>query len=94
MLYSVYATFKPDAEERRDELHEQFNQHLMQRFIHIRVAGPMFDEDRRRTGILLLIEADDIEKVRHFVRISPYTEANLYDTIEIRELDVQVGRLG
>ena len=93
MLYSVYATFKPDAEARRDELHEQFNQHLMQRFIQIRDAGPMFD-DGRRTGILLLIEADDIEKVRHFVKLSPYTQANLYDTVEIRQLDIQVGRLG
>jgi uncharacterized protein YciI len=93
VLYSVYATFKPDVEARRDELHEQYNDHLMQRFIQIRLAGPMF-EDGRRTGIMLLIESDDIEKVQHFVRMSPYEEAGLYSSVEIRRLDVQVGRLG
>jgi uncharacterized protein YciI len=92
LLYSVYATFKPDSEARRLELHEQYNDHLMQRFIQIRLGGPLF-EDGRRAGVLLLIEADDIEKVRHFVQLSPYEEAGLYESVEIRRLDVEVGRI-
>lgn len=94
MLFCLYARFKPDVEQRRDALHELFNEHLMQRFIQIHLGAPLFDDQGRRSGILMVIEADDIEKVRHFLRISPYAEADLYENVDIQRMDLQVGRVG
>ena len=91
MLYAVYAHFKPGAEARRDELHPEFNDHLMQDALQIHLGGPLRNEEGGRTGILMIIEAASVELIERFVASSPYTKAGLYESLRIDRFDPEVG---
>ena len=91
MLFAVTAIFKPDAASARDALLGEFNSHLMQTAIHIRLAGALKDQAGARTGVLLLIETDDRAQIEAFVAGSPYSRNALYQSVDVRELDVEVG---
>jgi uncharacterized protein YciI len=94
MLYSVIARFKPGMEAERDALHEQFGDHLRQPLMHIRLAGAVRHADTgERQGVLLLIEADDRRQVDHFLELSPYAKAGLYERVYIDELEIEAGGL-
>jgi uncharacterized protein YciI len=94
VLYAVSAIFKAGAEAQRQELHEAFSAHLAQPFIHVRLGGSLRDQAGARTGVLLLMEADTRERIDHFIALSPYGKAALYERIEIDVYDVEVGHLG
>jgi uncharacterized protein YciI len=94
MLYSVIARFKPGVEAERDALHEAFSDHLRQPLLHIRLAGAIRHADTgEREGVLLMIEADDRQAIDHFLKLSPYNTAGLYDRIYIDELVIEAGGL-
>ena len=44
--------------------------------------------------MLILLDADDRAQAERFTQASPYTQANLYERVEIAALDVEVGSLG
>ena len=94
MLFAVNATFKPDIEDRRLAAHAEFSEHLGQPVLRVRLACALHDEASRRTGVLLLIEAEDRPAVERFVAASPYTRADLYQRVEIDEATIEAGSLG
>ena len=94
MLFSVIGRFKPGMEAERDALHERFGDHLRQPLMHIRLAGAMRDtETGERQGVLLLIEADGRQAVDHFLGLSPYAQAGLYEQVDVDELVIEAGGL-
>ena len=94
MLYSVIARFKPGVEAERDALHEAFSDHLRQPLLHIRLAAQIrHPETAERQGVLLLIESDDRKAIDHFLELSPYNAAGLYERIYIDELLIEAGGL-
>ncbi len=93
MLFAVHGTFKPDIEARRLAAHAEFSEHLRQTVLRIRLACALHD-GTRRTGVLLLIEAEDRATVERFVASSPYTRAGLYARTEIDQSDIEAGSLG
>jgi uncharacterized protein YciI len=94
VLYSVIARFRPGVEAERDALHEAFSDHLRQPLLHIRLAGAIRHADTgEREGVLLLIESDDRQAVDHFLELSPYRVAGLYERINIDELVIEAGGL-
>jgi uncharacterized protein YciI len=94
MLFAVKAHFGPDTEERRAALSGEFSQHIGQPLLHIRLLGALLDEDGRRSGILMLMEADSRELVRSFLDQSPFVRERLYEALEIDELQIEAGSLG
>ncbi len=50
----------------------------------IRLAGPFLDEAGDMAGSLFLIEASDIEAARAFNAADPYTQAGLFERVEVR----------
>jgi uncharacterized protein YciI len=94
MLFSVIARFKPGVEAARDALHEQFGDHLRQPLLHIRLTGALrHTQSGERQGVLLLIEADDRRAVDHFLELSPYGQAGLYERVYVDELAIEAGSL-
>jgi uncharacterized protein YciI len=94
VLYSVIARFKPGVEAERDALHEAHSDHLRQPLLHIRLAGTIRNADTgERAGVMLLIESDTREAVDHFLELSPYKAAGLYERIYIDELVIEAGGL-
>jgi uncharacterized protein YciI len=93
-LYSVIARFKPGVDAEREALHAAFGDHLRQPLLHIRLAAQIRHADTgERQGVLLLIEADDRKVIDHFLELSPYKAAGLYERIEIDELLIEAGGL-
>jgi uncharacterized protein YciI len=94
VLYSIIARFKPGVEAERDALHEAFSDHLRQPLMHIRLAGAIRHADTgEREGVLLMIEAADRQAVEHFLKLSPYNAAGLYERVYIDELVIEAGGL-
>ena len=94
MLFAIHATFKPDIEARRLAVHDEFSEHMRQRVLRVRLACALHDDAARRTGVLILLEAEDRATVERFVASSPYTKAGLYDRVEIDQAEVEAGSLG
>ena len=92
-LYAVTARFRPGVEARREALHEDFGEHMRQPLLHIRLVGALCDEAGVRTGVLLLMETDTRAQLDHFLEISPYNAAGLYERLEIDALQIEAGGL-
>lgn len=94
MLFSVFGRFKTGVEAQRDALHEQFSDHLRQPLLHIRLAGAVRHADTgERQGVLMLIEAQDRRAVDHFLGLSPYAQAGLYERVYVDALVIEAGGL-
>jgi hypothetical protein len=94
MLYAVKARFLPGVEAQRAALSGDFGQHIRQPLLHIRMVGALQDDAGRRTGVLMLMEADTREQLDHFLAQSPYGLAGLYESVDIDGLMIEAGRLG
>jgi uncharacterized protein YciI len=94
MLFAVKAHFRPGTEERRASLSAEFSQHIGQPLLHIRLIGALLDGESRRSGLLMLMEADGRELVQGFLDESPFTREGVYDRMEIEELQIEAGSLG
>ena len=94
MLYAVRARFRDGTEEQRAALSTEFGQHIRQPLLHIRLLGALLDDEGRRSGILMLMEADDRALVQSFLDQSPFTRERLYEDLQIEVLQIEAGSLG
>jgi len=94
MLFAVNAHFRPGTEERRAALSGEFSQHIGQPLLHIRLIGALLDGNGQRSGVLMLMEADRRELVQNFLDQSPFTRENVYEDLQIDELQIEAGSLG
>ena len=93
MLFAMYGRFKPGVEDKRQEIHERYNEHLSQRAAPVHFGGPIYDENGQRAGVLWIVEARDFEAAQAFLRHSPYEQAGLYEETHISEIRPEVGRI-
>lgn len=93
MLNAVHALFRPNTEVSRKELDACVSANLEQPFLTIHLAGPLLDNEGKQTGILMIMEADDIEVVRSFVANSRFQKAGLYESVRIDRFDPEVGTI-
>jgi hypothetical protein len=91
-LYAITARFKPDVEDQRQALHSDFGDHMGQPMLHIRLVGAL-TENGARIGLMVLIEAETRQVVDHFLSLSPYGKADLYERIDVDELTILAGGL-
>jgi len=50
----------------------------------ILIAGPMLSDAGEPIGSLFLVEADDVDAVRRFSAGDPYTQAGLFERVDIK----------
>ncbi len=94
MLFAVKARFRSGTEERRASLSGEFSQHIGQPLLHIRLLGVLLDDEGRRSGMLMLMEADGRDLVQSFLDQSPFLREGVYEGLEIDELRIEAGSLG
>ncbi len=94
MLFLTVARFKPGTEGQQKPLEPEFYSHLEQRTPRIRLAGPLRDDQGARTGLFLIVEAQDRATAEHLVSTSPFTEAGLYEKIDVTAIAIESGSLG
>ena len=93
MLFVIAGRFGPNTEAEREKIHADFNEHLMQGSPAVRFGGPLYDAAGRRSGVLLVVEAEDRGAAERFYQASPYAKAGLYDRHDIDELRPETGGL-
>ena len=93
MLFALTGIFKPDIEAEWERVHERFSEHLAQPFLTVTLGGSLRDKDGRRRGVLLFLEAKDFETATAFAQSSPYVLEGLYQSVEVNELRLEVGRV-
>ena len=93
MLFAVTGFFKPGVDTAPGNLQVDFNEHLGQPNLNIRLAGALVDEHGAKIGFMGVVETETFEQAEAYLRASPYYQADLYDRTEVAQFDVQVGRL-
>ena len=58
----------------------------------IRMAGPMLTEDDAMAGSLFFLEAESLDEVKAFNAADPYTQAGLWDRVEIKRFRSTLGQ--
>lgn len=59
----------------------------------LKLAGPFLDEKGDMAGSMLIVEFDDLDQARAFSAADPYTQAGLWQSVEIRPFRVTVGQI-
>ncbi len=59
----------------------------------VKLAGPMLDEKGDMAGSLLIVKADDLAGATAFNAEDPYTQAGLWDRVEIKAFRASIGQL-
>ncbi|WP_395064992.1 YciI family protein [Paraburkholderia silvatlantica] len=93
--YAVFATDKPgmrDVRERERAVHRTYLRSASQRGVFVRLGGStLAPHCDALNGTLLVIEAEGYDDVMRFVRDDPYTLAGLFERVEIRPWDWNLG---
>lgn len=88
MYFLVFGTDKPGTESVRQANRPAHREYLRDPGAHavtVRLGGPTLHADgTAMNGTLLIVEADDIARVRAFVADDPYSRAGLFQAVEIR----------
>lgn len=97
MYFTVFATHKPEANVRRNELFDEFGAYLRNHTDHpdvvVHHGGPtLADDGATVVGLLNVIEAPSLEAARAFVDDSPYAKAEIFADVHVRPWDWMTGR--
>ena len=94
MFFVVVGRFRKGAEQACAELTSEFSDHLASNRPRIRVGGPLRDEGGAKAGVFYITEAPSREVVADFAHSSPYALANLYESMNIDEMTLEIGNMG
>lgn len=85
MHFIIFAKDKPDSLELRMENRPAHVEHLNSLGEALKIGGPLLDDNGENPcGSTLLIEADSLEDAKAIVARDPYTQAGLFESVEIR----------
>ena len=86
MNYLIFATDKPGMLETRIDIRQKHRRYLRQEHsVNVLEGGPtLCHETGEMNGTLLIVDAESLEQVQEFVQGDPYSEAGLFENIDIR----------
>lgn len=90
MQFAWIGFLKNGADADQDVLH-QATDFLEQPFIRIQSAGSLRDGDGRRSGMMMIFDADDRPTAEALVAASPFLKAGLYAQHHLFEYRDEVG---
>lgn len=94
MLFVGMAYFKQDSEAKHTRLKSAFTDHLSQPVNpRVKLAGATLDDLGVQVGIFMVLEADTIEAARAYLEASPYKLAGLYESVDLRAVQLEIGHL-
>ena len=82
MLFAIYALDKEDSIQLRMDTRESHLSYLANSPLVF--AGPLLDDQGNMCGSLIVLEMEDISKVKNFTDNDPYVIAGLFENVEIR----------
>ena len=91
-LFVLTCIDKPNALERRMGAREAHLAYVRESGI-VKIGGPFLDEQGGMAGSLLIIEAADLAAARAFSASDPYTQADLFESVDVRPFKLTLGSL-
>jgi len=91
MLYIVHCLDKPGAASLRKESLAAHSSYLKSKPITIVMGGPVLGEDEAAIGSFLVVEADSKADVEAFSDKDPYTEAGIFERVDINAWKKVIG---
>lgn len=95
-FFAVFATDKPGQLEVRERIRPAHRQYLRNPAPHpvvVRLGGPTLDQfDGDMNGTLLVIQAASIEDVQAFLADDPYSQAQIFERVEVRPWNWGLGK--
>jgi uncharacterized protein len=86
--FAVWATDAPGMLEVRQRVREAHRARLRdpgEHSVRVLLGGATLDEGATQmNGTLLVLQADDIDRVRRFVAEDPYVREGVYKSVEVR----------
>ncbi len=94
MLYAVICTDKPGALETRKATRREHLEHLKTLGDRLKLAGPFLTEDGKEPrGSLLVIEGGSLADIKAIADADPYTNAGVFQSVDIRPWTIVIGGL-
>ncbi len=90
-LFVLVCTDKPDALSLRMATREAHLAYVRENLARLKLAGPLSDEAGDMAGSLFIMEAEDIGQVRAFNAADPYTQAGLFQSVQVLPFRATVG---
>jgi uncharacterized protein YciI len=91
MLFAWIGFIRDGAETISQEVNQQSNEFLQQPYLPISHVGPLCDENGRRSGMLMIFEAENRAAAEALVENSPYRKAGLYERHYLYEYRNELG---
>lgn len=95
MLFAIYAIDQSDSPQKRNAAQKEHQAHLdnASRFnVKIVMSGPLLSDDGHRpVGSLIIVEAPGRAAVDAFNGADPYTDAGVWQKVDIRAYDKKRG---
>jgi len=95
MYFAIIGHDGPDAAVLREQFlsdHLAYIEHVLESEDLIRVAGPLRETDgSTTTGSLLVVEAEEVSRVREFVHADPYYRAGVWSQVLITPFSAVAG---
>ena len=92
-LYVLMCFDKPGALDLRMATREAHFAYVRGHATKMRLGGPFLSETGEMVGSLIFIEADDMAQAKAFSDQDPYTQAGVFDRVEIRPWKATFGEL-
>jgi uncharacterized protein len=94
MLYALICKDKPGHLQVRMDTRPKHLDHLngLDAAGTLKIAGPFLDGDGKPCGSLVILEADDEASARALADADPYTQAGLFESVEIRPWNWTFGK--
>ena len=92
--YTIHALDAPGKASARSEARPSHRARLREHDydVTVRIGGPLLNDRGDMCGTLLVIEADDKAKVVEFLQGDPYSQAGVYERVEIHEFNWGLGK--
>ncbi len=86
MLFALLCKDKPAHLNVRMETRPAHVEHLnrLNAGKVLKMAGPFLDEEGKPCGSLVIVEADSLEAAQALAASDPYTQAGLFESVEIK----------
>ncbi|MFL5295979.1 MAG: YciI family protein [Phenylobacterium sp.] len=92
-LFVLTCLDKPGALDLRMATRERHLAWLKTRPGELKLGGPFLDAAGDMAGSLMIVEAADLAAARAFNAADPYTQAGLWQSVDVRPFRVTIGQL-
>ena len=92
-LFVLTCLDKPGSLDLRMATREQHLAWIKTRPGELKLGGPLLDAAGDMAGSLMIVEATDLAAAKAFNAADPYTQAGLWQSVDVRPFRVTIGQL-